>query len=75
MVDGCGKFLVAREEDTLDALKYVAYNCHRNFHRNEVNNHHHRSSSEVFHHYQQQFKPYYHHHHRSPQPPHHIDCL
>ena len=75
-MDGCREFLAAGEEGTLDALKCAACNCHRNFHRKEVNDHHHRSSSEVYHHYQQQFTPYYHHHHhRSPQPPHHSGYL
>ena len=45
MVDGCDEFLAAGEEDTLDTLKYVAYNCHRNFHWNEVNDHHHQKFS------------------------------
>ncbi|XP_070048223.1 zinc-finger homeodomain protein 2-like isoform X1 [Nicotiana tomentosiformis] len=35
-VDGCGEFLPSGEEGTLDALKCAACNCHRNFHRKEV---------------------------------------
>lgn len=36
-VDGCGEFMAAGDEGTLDALKCAACNCHRNFHRKEVN--------------------------------------
>ncbi|XP_074590374.1 zinc-finger homeodomain protein 1-like [Curcuma longa] len=35
-VDGCGEFLAAGEEGTLDALRCAACNCHRNFHRRET---------------------------------------
>ncbi|KAL3527509.1 hypothetical protein ACH5RR_012165 [Cinchona calisaya] len=35
-VDGCGEFLPAGAEGTLDALKCAACNCHRNFHRKEA---------------------------------------
>ncbi|OVA01816.1 ZF-HD homeobox protein [Macleaya cordata] len=35
-VDGCGEFMPAGEEGTLDALKCAACNCHRNFHRKET---------------------------------------
>ncbi|GAB2290734.1 hypothetical protein Dimus_025007 [Dionaea muscipula] len=34
--DGCGEFMPAGEEGTLDALKCAACNCHRNFHRKET---------------------------------------
>ncbi|KAF3439223.1 hypothetical protein FNV43_RR17498 [Rhamnella rubrinervis] len=34
-VDGCGEFLAAGADGTLDALKCAACNCHRNFHRKE----------------------------------------
>ncbi|KAG8494001.1 hypothetical protein CXB51_011429 [Gossypium anomalum] len=69
-LDGCGEFMAAGDEGTLDALKCAACNCHRNFHRKETdgegssiyNPHHH------YHHYQQlqhpQFSPYY----RAPPP-------
>ncbi|KAF8370040.1 hypothetical protein HHK36_031938 [Tetracentron sinense] len=50
-VDGCGEFMAAGEEGTLDALKCAACNCHRNFHRKEA-------EGEVFHQHQQ-FTPYY----------------
>ncbi|XP_068636826.1 zinc-finger homeodomain protein 1-like [Aristolochia californica] len=49
-VDGCGEFMAAGEEGTLDALKCAACNCHRNFHRKETD-------GEVYHH--QPFSPYY----------------
>ncbi|CAH1454161.1 unnamed protein product [Lactuca virosa] len=35
-VDGCGEFMAAGDEGTLDALKCAACNCHRNFHRKEI---------------------------------------
>lgn len=34
-VDGCGEFLPAGEDGTLESLKCAACNCHRNFHRRE----------------------------------------
>lgn len=34
-VDGCGEFMAAGDDGTLDALKCAACNCHRNFHRKE----------------------------------------
>lgn len=33
--DGCGEFMPAGEEGTLESLKCAACNCHRNFHRRE----------------------------------------
>ncbi|KAK1406722.1 hypothetical protein QVD17_38330 [Tagetes erecta] len=64
-VDGCGEFMAAGDEGTLDGLKCAACNCHRNFHRKEVE-----LAAE---HYHQKFQhknalhyitatPYYHHH-------------
>ncbi|XP_058087924.1 zinc-finger homeodomain protein 1-like [Magnolia sinica] len=50
-VDGCGEFMAAGEEGTLDALKCAACSCHRNFHRKETD------GEGGFHH--QQFSPYY----------------
>ncbi|KAG4907045.1 Zinc-finger homeodomain protein 2 [Glycine max] len=37
-LDGCIKFLPLGEEGTLDALKCLVCNCHRNFHRKETPN-------------------------------------
>ncbi|KAL9229152.1 hypothetical protein vseg_004650 [Gypsophila vaccaria] len=34
-LDGCGEFMPAGHEGSLDALKCAACNCHRNFHRKE----------------------------------------
>ncbi|XP_051126726.1 zinc-finger homeodomain protein 1-like [Andrographis paniculata] len=34
-VDGCGEFMPAGEEGTIEFLKCAACNCHRNFHRKE----------------------------------------
>ena len=66
-LDGCGEFMAAGEEGTLDALKCAACNCHRNFHRKETDG---GGGGEVIlyhgHHHQQQpqFSPYY----RAPPP-------
>lgn len=35
-VDGCGEFMPSGEEGTVEALKCAACECHRNFHRKEV---------------------------------------
>ncbi|RDY07183.1 Zinc-finger homeodomain protein 1, partial [Mucuna pruriens] len=35
-LDGCGEFMPAGTEGTLDALKCAACSCHRNFHRKET---------------------------------------
>ncbi|KFK28242.1 hypothetical protein AALP_AA8G490700 [Arabis alpina] len=35
-VDGCGEFMPAGIEGTIDALKCAACGCHRNFHRKEL---------------------------------------
>ncbi|XP_019182466.1 PREDICTED: zinc-finger homeodomain protein 2-like [Ipomoea nil] len=35
-VDGCGEFMAAGEDGSVDALKCAACNCHRNFHRKET---------------------------------------
>ncbi|KAG2313337.1 hypothetical protein Bca4012_027902 [Brassica carinata] len=46
--DGCGEFMPSGEEGTLEALRCAACDCHRNFHRREVDgagisaHHHHR---------------------------------
>ncbi|KAL5994911.1 hypothetical protein ACLOJK_024968 [Asimina triloba] len=37
-VDGCREFMPAGEEGTSAALKCAACNCHRNFHKKEVEN-------------------------------------
>jgi len=34
-LDGCGEFMPAGSEGTLESLKCAACNCHRNFHRKE----------------------------------------
>uniref|UniRef100_A0ACD5Y8M8 Uncharacterized protein n=1 Tax=Avena sativa TaxID=4498 RepID=A0ACD5Y8M8_AVESA len=36
-VDGCGEFIAAGEEGSIDALRCAACGCHRNFHRRESN--------------------------------------
>ncbi|XP_018459189.2 zinc-finger homeodomain protein 5 isoform X3 [Raphanus sativus] len=45
--DGCGEFMPSGEEGTIEALRCAACDCHRNFHRKEVDGvgssaHHHR---------------------------------
>ncbi|GAB4847435.1 hypothetical protein Ancab_026492 [Ancistrocladus abbreviatus] len=35
-VDGCGEFMPSGEEGTIEALACSACNCHRNFHRREI---------------------------------------
>ncbi|KAK1396060.1 Zinc-finger homeodomain protein 2 [Heracleum sosnowskyi] len=35
-VDGCREFMAAGEEGTLEALRCAACNCHRNFHRKQI---------------------------------------
>ncbi|XP_059636751.1 zinc-finger homeodomain protein 2-like [Cornus florida] len=54
-VDGCGEFMAAGEEGTLDALRCAACNCHRNFHRKETE-----GESPHPHQPHHQFSPYYH---------------
>jgi ZF-HD class homeobox domain-containing protein len=73
-LDGCGEFMPAGVEGTLDALKCAACNCHRNFHRKEGDGQGGISTSPasvaaaaavggdaymVPHHHHHQFSPYY----------------
>ncbi|KAK8716754.1 hypothetical protein V6N13_044055 [Hibiscus sabdariffa] len=37
VVDGCGEFMPSGGEGTVEALKCAACECHRNFHRKEIN--------------------------------------
>ncbi|PON36200.1 Octamer-binding transcription factor [Parasponia andersonii] len=46
--DGCGEFMPSGEEGTIEALKCSACNCHRNFHRKEIEGE--PSSYDQFHH-------------------------
>ncbi|PIA55286.1 hypothetical protein AQUCO_00800183v1 [Aquilegia coerulea] len=46
--DGCGEFMPSGEEGSLEALKCSACNCHRNFHRKEMEGE--ASSFEFYHH-------------------------
>jgi len=60
--DGCGEFMPAGEEGSLDALRCSACGCHRNFHRKEppggqlLGGHHHPLSPLA--------AAHHHHHHR-----------
>ncbi|XVE86843.1 hypothetical protein DITRI_Ditri18aG0067700 [Diplodiscus trichospermus] len=62
-IDGCGEFMPAGAEGTLDALKCAACNCHRNFHRkeSELGSPNSVPTSDLyFHHHQPpQFTPYF----------------
>ncbi|XP_072984131.1 zinc-finger homeodomain protein 1-like [Typha latifolia] len=72
-VDGCGEFIAAGEEGTLDALRCAACGCHRNFHRKEAEGGAIIEAAPSYpphHHHHHQFSPYYrtpagylHHHH------------
>ncbi|KAJ8541329.1 hypothetical protein K7X08_002145 [Anisodus acutangulus] len=59
-LDGCGEFMPAGEEGTMDALKCAACNCHRNFHRKEAEGEvfHHTPPLHLTHHHQPQFSPF-----------------
>ncbi|KAK7301139.1 hypothetical protein RJT34_12000 [Clitoria ternatea] len=63
-VDGCCEFMPAGADGTLEAVICAACNCHRNFHRKEIDGEmtsfHHRPQPPLHH----QFSPYY---HRIPQ--------
>lgn len=61
-LDGCCEFMPAGDEGTLDALKCAACNCHRNFHRKEINPNFPLSPHHLQQHQHQHFVPYY----RSP---------
>ncbi|XP_027332707.1 zinc-finger homeodomain protein 2-like [Abrus precatorius] len=67
-VDGCCEFMAAGEDGTLEAVICAACNCHRNFHRKEIDGEmttfHHRPQPPPLHHHQ--LSPYY---HRVPQHP------
>ncbi|KAI4321424.1 hypothetical protein MLD38_034807 [Melastoma candidum] len=62
-IDGCGEFMAAGEEGTLDALRCAACNCHRNFHRKETADS--LASALVF------PPPHHHYPHYRPPGPHH----
>ncbi|CAJ1974011.1 unnamed protein product [Sphenostylis stenocarpa] len=69
-VDGCCEFLAAGEEGTLEAVTCAACNCHRNFHRKEIDgeisHYQPRSQPQPLHsQYHHQFSPYY---YRAPPP-------
>lgn len=59
-LDGCGEFMPAGEEGTMDALKCAACNCHRNFHRKEAEGEvfHHTPPPHLTHHQHPQFSPF-----------------
>ncbi|KAG0482606.1 hypothetical protein HPP92_010690 [Vanilla planifolia] len=70
-VDGCGEFMAAGEEGTLDGLRCAACGCHRNFHRKETEGSGGEPSPTVPVGFHTPFSPYYrtpagflqHHHH------------
>ncbi|KAK6154187.1 hypothetical protein DH2020_013826 [Rehmannia glutinosa] len=59
-VDGCGEFIAAGDDGTLESLKCAACNCHRNFHRKENGS---AAYGGAFHHHQQQLLLTHHPHH------------
>jgi len=67
-VDGCCEFIAAGEEGTLEAVICAACNCHRNFHRKEIDGETVSSCNRPqppppppqYHHHSNQFSPYYH---------------
>ncbi|KAJ0742200.1 putative transcription factor ZF-HD family [Helianthus annuus] len=70
-LDGCGEFMAAGEDGTLDALKCAACSCHRNFHRKETNIQQqqqqcHQPHQQAVQHQYIHPPPYYHHHDRPP---------
>lgn len=71
-VDGCCEFMAAGDDGMLEGVICAACNCHRNFHRKEIDGEitsfHYRAQPPpppMHHHHQ--FSPYY--HHRVPQHP------
>ncbi|KAL5786933.1 hypothetical protein ACOSP7_003882 [Xanthoceras sorbifolium] len=56
--DGCGEFMPSGEEGTIEALNCSACNCHRNFHRKEIEGEPYTSSCD-----NNNFSLYPHHHH------------
>ncbi|XAR62106.1 hypothetical protein NMG60_11016726 [Bertholletia excelsa] len=60
-VDGCGEFMAAGEEGTLDSLKCAACSCHRNFHRKEAE-----GEPLPYHHHHPPPPPHHHHHYYRP---------
>ncbi|XP_014624837.1 zinc-finger homeodomain protein 1 isoform X2 [Glycine max] len=63
-LDGCGEFMAAGMEGTLDALKCAACSCHRNFHRKEADS----SAVVSLSGGDPYFLPHHHHHHHPPPP-------
>lgn len=43
--DGCGEFMPSGEEGSIEAFTCSVCNCHRNFHRKEIDGQHYHSSS------------------------------
>ncbi|KAJ4883823.1 Zinc-finger homeodomain protein 5 [Raphanus sativus] len=54
--DGCGEFMPSGEEGTIEALRCAACDCHRNFHRKEVDGV--GSSDVIAHHHRQHHHQY-----------------
>ncbi|MED6140434.1 hypothetical protein PIB30_093206 [Stylosanthes scabra] len=53
--DGCGEFMPCGEQGTIEALTCSACNCHRNFHRKEIQSH------QTHHHHQMIMNPIFAH--------------
>ncbi|KAF8117014.1 hypothetical protein N665_0012s0029 [Sinapis alba] len=67
-IDGCGEFIPSGEEGSIEALTCSACNCHRNFHRREIEGEE-KNLFSLYHHNQQQRKLMFHHHHKMTKSP------
>ncbi|XP_018437406.1 zinc-finger homeodomain protein 3 [Raphanus sativus] len=67
-IDGCGEFMPSGEEGSIEALTCSACNCHRNFHRREIEGEEKTYFSPYLHN-QPQRKIMFHHHHKMTKSP------
>ncbi|CAA7043823.1 unnamed protein product [Microthlaspi erraticum] len=70
-VDGCGEFMPTGEEGSIDALTCSVCNCHRNFHRREIEGEE-KTFFPTYNHHQPpplQRKLMFHHHHKMVKSP------
>ncbi|CAH8355319.1 unnamed protein product [Eruca vesicaria subsp. sativa] len=67
-IDGCGEFMPSGEEGSIEALTCSACNCHRNFHRREIEGED-KIYFSPYHHNQPQRKLMFHSHHKMTKSP------
>ncbi|CAG7895138.1 unnamed protein product [Brassica rapa] len=67
-IDGCGEFMPSGEEGSIEALTCSACNCHRNFHRREIEGEE-KTFFSPYHHNQPQRKLMFHDHHKMTKSP------